>query len=155
LNLPASGLKKVQLIDGLNQEKLKVLSCRTGNGLQENVLCWILLGEIFVDKLLIVKKDKFLRFRLLVTEDSERVKNPTPILWNHQGMYGWIPIEVIKNEIQQAFDNKKIYSDSVLFELHFTWQQTYRLRPDVGKMLESLAQSNNQSDNSPQSNSPS
>jgi len=141
LNLPASGLKKVQLKDGLNQEKLKVLSCRTGNGLRENVLCWILLGEMFVDKLLITKHNKL---KLCFSPTTSLINNPIPILWNFDGIYGWVPIEVVKNEVKQHQDKLKLkqnagYGTISFNNLKFTWHQAHRLRPDVGKMLEELA----------------
>jgi len=138
LNLPASGLKKVQLKDGLNQEKLKVLSYQTINGQRGNVLCWILLGEMFVDKLLIVRAIKP-EFNLSVTKNSNIVKNPIPILWNFNGIYGWIPVEIIINEIERFLYNEKVCPGLAPAKLYFNWHQTYRLRPDIGKMLEELA----------------
>lgn len=68
-----------------------------------------------------------------VTKESEIVKNPVPILWNLDGLYGWIPIEIVRNEI--SFWQLPNYQAK---QLKFSWQQTYRLQQDVGRMLEEL-----------------
>jgi len=90
-------------------------------------------------KILLIVNCKNTELRLDVTEDSEIIKNPVPILWNLEGMYGWVPIEIVRNEINDWTDfikeNQGFYSGSIIF----TWHQTYRLRQDVGKMLEELA----------------
>jgi len=89
-----------------------------------------------------------MEFYLNVTEESEIIKNPIPILWNLDGLYGWIPIEIVRNTtstwVDFARENRGFYSGSI----QFTWHQAYRLRQDVGRMLEQLNQSNSQSDNS-------
>lgn len=133
-----NGFQKTGLRYGLNQVKLKVLSCLIENGLRENVLCWILLGGMFVDKLLGIKHNK-LKFSL--SSNSSLIENPIPILWNCDGVYGWVPVEIVKNETQAYKIRQKLKHS--FNSLNFTWQQAYRLRPDVGKMLESLTQSNN------------
>ena len=75
---------------------------------------------------------------LNVTENSEIVKNPVPILWNLEGLYGWIPIEIVKNEVTTWSElSKRLWGDKLGFP-KFTWHQVYRLRQDVGKMLEEL-----------------
>ncbi|UCE06520.1 MAG: hypothetical protein JSW07_00310 [bacterium] len=74
---------------------------------------------------------------LNVTEESEIVKNPVPILWNLEGLYGWVPVEIVKNEVQNFLDWSK--KPVGLYVFSFKWQQTYRLRQDVGRMLEELA----------------
>ena len=90
-------------------------------------------------KVLLIVNCKNTELRLDVTEDSEIIKNPVPILWNLDGMYGWIPIEIVRNGINAWADfikeNQGFYSGSIIF----TWHQTYRLRQDVGRMLEELA----------------
>jgi hypothetical protein len=92
---------------------------------------------MFVDKLLVVKENKP-NFCLTVNLKSEIIKNPIPILWNYQGVYGWIPIEIVKNEVSHFNNMAKNHSVTIM-QLWFNWQQAYRLRPDVGKMLEELA----------------
>ncbi len=76
--------------------------------------------------------------QLIVTEESEIVKNPVPILWNLDGLYGWIPVEVVKNEVSIWKELDKTYWGKEVGRMKFTWQQTYRLRQDVGRMLEDL-----------------
>jgi hypothetical protein len=101
---------------------------------------------MLVNKLLVVNY-KQLEFYLDVTENSNIIKNPVPILWNHQGIYGWIPIETVKNEINHFIESLKTSNFNIVpgstfilsGKLKFTWQQAYRLRPDIGKMLEELA----------------
>ncbi len=95
-----------------------------------------------MDKFLKINNDK-LTFILYFYPKEFR-----PILWNHKGFYGWIPMEVVKNETENA----KIKKDTTVT---FTWQQAYPLRQDVGKILENLNNNNSQTNNSPQSNSPS
>ena len=88
-------------------------------------------------KLLVLKETK-LEFCLNVTKESEIVKNPVPILWCNNGLYGWIPVEVVENEIERFLDNEKVCPGLAPAKLHFNWHQAYRLRPDVGKILEQL-----------------
>jgi len=61
-----------------------------------------------------------------------------PILWNLEGLYGWIPIEAVKNEVNQLEHKWCLLpkENSQIEKLHLTWQQAYRLRQDVGRMLE-------------------
>jgi len=94
---------------------------------------------MFVNKLLIIKSDKLEYCLTFDTFNSkpEIVKNPVPVLWNHNGIYGWIPVEVIKNEISVVDDIIKLDScKAPIIQLRFIWQQAHRLRPDVGKILE-------------------
>jgi len=113
---------------------------------------------MFMNKLLIIKCDSLL-FKMTIHIQSEIVENPVPILWVYKGAYYWIPIEIIKNKINEYLDKNKMcpinHPLGLLSRLELSLQQAYRLQPDVGKMLESLTQSNNQSDNCPKSNSPS
>jgi len=54
-------------------------------------------------------------------------------------LYGWIPIEIVKNEIIAWSElNEHAWGNKLGFP-KFTWQQAYRLRQDVGRMLEELA----------------
>jgi len=90
-----------------------------------------------LDNLLIVKSKKI---KLLIVENSI-TENPVPILWNYQGIYGWIPVEIVKNEIQNWENiHRRFHPDEKSNRscLEFNWQQAHRLRPDVGKMLEEL-----------------
>lgn len=95
-----------------------------------------------MDKLLVIKTNKLehcLTFDIFESK-PEIIKNPIPILWNFNGIYGWIPAEVIKNEVSVIDDIIKLDScKTPIIQLKFNWQQAYRLRPDVGKMLEELA----------------
>ena len=93
-----------------------------------------------MDKLLIIK-GKFLEYKHKVTENSSLVKNPIPILWNYDGIYGWIPVEIVKNELKHIEDVWATMPAGTNFpdKIKFTWQQAHRLRPDVGKILEELA----------------
>lgn len=96
-----------------------------------------------MDKLLIVRK-KNLELRIKVTMESSIIKNPTPILWNYQGIYSWIPIETVKNIVSHQKDVWKGLPWDFIQQkgkniLKFNWHQAYKLRPDVGKMLEDLA----------------
>ena len=86
--------------------------------------------------------------------DIDFFENPIPILWDFKGAYGWIPIEIVTNEINRCLiDEINCKIDARM--LHFVWHQTYPIRTDVGKILENLNQCNCQCNNSPQSNSPS
>ena len=83
-----------------------------------------------MNKLLIVKLDNSRKLYIKIYPEAEIVKNPVPILWNYKGSYFWVPVEIVKNEII-----KPGIEDSIVFiSLH----QSYRLRSDVGKMLEEL-----------------
>lgn len=96
------------------------------------------------EKKLLVISCKNTELYLNVTENSEIVKNPIPILWNLEGLYGWIPIEIVRNEAQAYESRQKLkegvdYGTTSFDSLKFNWQQTYRLRQDVGRILEELA----------------
>ena len=95
------------------------------------------LSENTQKKKLLIVNCKNIELCLNVTEGSEIVKNPMPLLWKLDGLYGWVPIEVVKNEIAyrlQAYINARSNS----FQLKFSWHQAYRLRQDVGETLEKL-----------------
>ena len=95
------------------------------------------LSENTQGKKLLVISCKNTELYLNVTKSLEIIKNPIPILWNLEGMYGWIPVEIVKNEISVWNElNKQLRSIGTYPK--FSWHQTYRLRQDVGRMLEEL-----------------
>jgi len=92
-------------------------------------------------KRLLVVKSKGTRFYLRVIEESEIVKNPIPILWFNEGIYGWIPVKVVKNEIIHYVDNIKLRQGSItISELRFTWDQVQQLPNDIGEILMAFAE---------------
>jgi len=97
-------------------------------------------SENIQGKKLLVISCKNTELYLSVTEDSEIIKNPIPILWNLEGMYGWIPVEVVKNEISRIENMWCLMPAGFIQhdELKLTWHQTYQLRQDVGRLLEEL-----------------
>ena len=52
-----------------------------------------------MDKLLLIH-DNNLEFGFY--SNSNLVENPVPVLWRYKGFYYWIPVEIIKNEIQNC-----------------------------------------------------
>jgi len=97
------------------------------------------LSENTQGKKLLTISCKNTELYLNVTEDSEIIKNPVPILWNLEGLYGWIPIEIVKNEINAWKELDKRLWGGMRGYPKFSLHQTYRLRQDVGRMLEELA----------------
>lgn len=94
-------------------------------------------------KKFLVMKEKGTQLCLSVTEESEIIKNPIPILWFNEGLYGWIPVEVVKNEIEHVKDIVSLSCVGTPLMSHvirFVWSQTKSIIPEVGKLLISLAE---------------
>ena len=62
-------------------------------------------------------------------------KKPKPILWVRQGIYGIIPVEVIKNELQIREDREKL-GDEQWLPLTFTWRETVTIPQATGRTME-------------------
>jgi len=69
------------------------------------------------------------------------MENPRPILWNFDGLYGWIDKTIVANEIQFVEDKikvglgiSKIQRDYIT--LCFSWDQVIELPQGVGEALE-------------------
>jgi len=95
------------------------------------------LSENTQGKKLLIINCKNTRFFLNITKESEMIKNPVPILWNLEGLYGWVPVEIVKNATSHWTDFAK-ENEAYSGNIEFTWQQAYRLRQDVGRILEEL-----------------
>jgi len=97
-------------------------------------------------KRLLVVKNKGTEFCLNVTEESEIIKNPIPILWFNDGIYGWLSTKIIKNELSIHQDiSKGIRSLDrryaiPIFALRFTWNQVQQLPKDIGEILMAFAE---------------
>jgi len=64
------------------------------------------------------------------------MKNSRPILWNFDGLYGWIDKTIVANEIQLFEDKEKAKHEPTPTVLCFSWDQVIELPQDVGKALE-------------------
>ena len=97
-------------------------------------------------KKLLVIKQKGTTLTLSVIENSEIIKNCVPILWFNDGIYGWIPVEVVKNEISVHQDIargiRSLDSNCAIpiFALRFNWTQIQPLSNEIGKILMSFAE---------------
>ena len=69
----------------------------------------------------------------LCVKDSEFEKDPRPILWCRDGLYGMIPIEVIKNEIGHLEDLRKLKISNPLI---FHWRTVVEIPYETGRTME-------------------
>lgn len=58
-----------------------------------------------------------------------------PIIWRHQGLYGIVSVEKMKNIIQLIQDNAKlpILNRKIVNEIY--WDETERIDSKIGKLL--------------------
>ena len=63
-------------------------------------------------------------------------KKPRPILWIKQGIYGIIPVEVIKNEFQIRTDRGNADPKCWHIPLTFNWAETVTILQETGRALE-------------------
>ena len=104
-------------------------------------------------KKLLVIKQKGTTLTLSVIENSEIIKNCVPILWFNNGLYGWILTPIVKNAISFYKDTiKNSLIPNKPGKLVFSWNQTIGLLPEIGKILMSFAESENQSNNQSSNN---
>jgi len=57
---------------------------------------------------------------------DDMVENPRPILWNREGLYGWVSITQMRNTIRTAKDAIKIAKNN-----HLTVSHIIRMKWDV------------------------
>jgi len=69
----------------------------------------------------------------LIVKNSEFEKDPRPILWCRDGLYGVIPIEVIRNEIGHLEDLRKLEISSPLV---FHWRSVVEIPQETGRAME-------------------
>jgi hypothetical protein len=70
-------------------------------------------------------------------EYEKLMKKPKAILWCRAGLYGMIPIEVVKNAIQLLRDFNKSYVEFIPRQfLEFSWSETVEVPPDTGRSME-------------------
>jgi len=91
-------------------------------------------------KKLLILKQKGTTLCLNVTEKSDIVKNPVPILWFNEGLYGWISVCAVINEIQRFLDNEKVCPGLAPAQLEFTWNQILPILSNMGEILMSFAE---------------
>lgn len=76
---------------------------------------------------LIIKGDSLKRLK----------KKPKQILWVKDGIYGLIPIEVVKNALDRADDLKNVCrksTTSILLKFH--WNETVEIPQEMGRSME-------------------
>ena len=88
-----------------------------------------------MNKICIIKSGEL---ELAILNYSNILKDPVPILWNYKGSYYWIPVEIVKNEINNNCLLKEIDCKIDNRIITLTLQQAYPLRQDVGRILEGL-----------------
>lgn len=94
--------------------------------------------------------------RLTITGDQYKklVKKPKAILWCRDGMYGMVPIEVVKNAIS-LLRTINLYETSYRrkYELTFFWNETVEIPPATGRSMEKYNGSDQQGGGDPADNS--
>lgn len=63
-------------------------------------------------------------------------KKPRPILWVKQGIYGIIPVEVIKNEFQIRADREQADPECWHLPLTFNWAEAQEIPQSTGRSME-------------------
>ena len=63
-------------------------------------------------------------------------KKPRPILWVKQGIYGIIPVEVIRNEFQIRADREKLDPQCWHLPLTFNWTEAQEIPQSTGQAME-------------------
>ncbi|KKN77889.1 hypothetical protein LCGC14_0356260 [marine sediment metagenome] len=63
-------------------------------------------------------------------------KKPRPILWVRKGIYGIIPVEVIRNEFQIRADREKLDPECWHLPLGFKWAEAQEIPQSTGTSME-------------------
>lgn len=84
-------------------------------------------------------REKGTRLTITGPELDRLIAGPKAILWSRDGIYGLIPIEVVKNHIQLWSDiNKQFeHGDRHASGLNFRWDESLEIPPETGRALES------------------
>lgn len=84
-------------------------------------------------------REKSIRLTIIGSELDELIAGPKAILWSRDGIYGLIPIEVVKNHIQLWSDiNRQLECDDRHVNgLDFKWGESLEIPPETGRALES------------------
>ena len=57
-----------------------------------------------------------------------------PILWCSNGLYGWIPIERVRNALQVNKDRQKLKT-AIPLDLKFTWADVVEIPVQTGRVI--------------------
>ena len=84
-------------------------------------------------------REKNTRLTITGPELDRLVARPKAILWSRDGIYGLIPIEIVKNHIQLWSDiNRQLEcGDRHANGLNFKWGESLEIPPETGRALES------------------
>jgi hypothetical protein len=84
-------------------------------------------------------REKSTRLTITGPELDGLITKPKAIMWSRDGIYGLIPIEVVKNHIQLWSDtNKQLeHGDRHASGLNFKWGESLEIPPETGCALES------------------
>jgi len=77
--------------------------------------------------------------RLTITGEQYKqlLKRSQAVLWNRDGMYGLVPLALVKNAIKYETDiNKTRDPIDRRHYLEFTWGETEEIPPETGRVLE-------------------
>ena len=88
-------------------------------------------------------KEKSTRLTITGPELDRLIARPKTILWSRDGIYGLIPIEVVKNHIKFLSDiNRQLeHDDRHASGLNFKWGESIEIPSETGRALESLENS--------------
>ncbi len=79
--------------------------------------------------------------RLCITGDQYKklIKKPKAILWCRDGLYGMVPVEVVRNAISAFNDREKTREHKGLHlveQLDFLWNETVEIPASTGRSME-------------------
>ena len=82
-----------------------------------------------------VIKESGTRLTISGKQYEQLVKKPQAVLWSRDGMYGLIPVSVIKNAIQLDRDCAQVQEHAERY-VDFLWDETLEIPPETGNALE-------------------
>lgn len=68
-------------------------------------------------------------------ELARLVNSPKAILWDRDGLYGMIPVEVIRNALDNLELRNRISANITI--LYFDWNETVEVPSETGRAMES------------------
>ena len=87
----------------------------------------------------LIVKESSIRLYITGNQHKKLIKKPKAILWCRDGMYGMLPIEVVKNAIAINGDVANIalaYGGLQRTRLSFNWNETVEIPASTGRSME-------------------
>lgn len=76
--------------------------------------------------------------KLLITGEQYKklIKKPKAILWCRDGLYGMVPVEVVKNAILFDEDKRTLLPHLHIKRITFNWNETVEIPASTGLSME-------------------